>query len=96
MKTSTLITVIFLYISMMINGQEYVPFPFEDATWTVFVVTSCDNDGPPDTLLLRYSLSGDTTVNDIVYKKLLVEKGDTVNPVFEPVGGLREENRKVY
>ncbi len=96
MKTPSLITVIFLFISMMINGQEYVPFPLEDATWTVFVVTSCDNDGPPDTLLLRYSLSGDTTVNDIVYTKLLVEKGDTVNPVFEPVGGLREENKKVY
>jgi len=96
MKAPTLITAIFLLISMLVNGQEYVHFPLLDATWHVYLETTCDNDSPPDTFLLRYYFDGDTLVEDITYRLLYLETGDTIHPSRLPVGGIREDNKRVY
>jgi hypothetical protein len=76
--------------------QEYKPFPTSDAVWSVFLISTCDNDSPGDTSLLRYSIQGDTVYNEVEYKKLMVTRGDTVNPITEFAGGFREESKKIY
>lgn len=96
LKNPIIILTAFLLSWPVIKGQEYVPFPSEDATWNVYLESTCDNDSPPDTFLLRYMISGDTTINETVYYRLVVEKGDTINPTLEPMGGIREEDRRVY
>ncbi|NCA80112.1 MAG: T9SS type A sorting domain-containing protein [Sphingobacteriia bacterium] len=49
-----------------------------------------------DTILLRYTIKGDTTINEIVYNKLCLVSGDTINPRIRAIGGIREENKKIY
>jgi len=76
--------------------QEYKPFPTSDAIWSVFLISGCDNDSPSDTSLLRYSIQGDTVYNEVEYKKLMVTRGDTTNPITEFAGGFREESKRIY
>lgn len=73
----------------------YIPFPTSNAEWTVFYKGTCMNDDPPP-VVYKYALYGDTTLNGKTYKKLgtTVVNFSTGIPVI--VGGLREENKKVY
>lgn len=96
MKAPTLFSAFFLLISILINGQEYVPFPLADATWNIYLETTCDNDSPPDTFLLRYYFDGDTVIEDVTYSHLFRESGDTIYPIKSSAGGIREENKRVY
>ena len=81
------------FFSLGLRGQEYVPFPTDSAHWHIYYVNGCY----PDTLLLRYALHGDTIMLDgVEYNKLYIETGDTLNPEKHVVGGLREENQKIY
>jgi hypothetical protein len=96
LKTLIAILVIFFCLSPSIDGQDYIPFPTKDVNWNIYLETTCDINIPPDTFLLRYTLHGDTTFNEAVYNKLFVEKGDTVNPKMEAVGGIREKDKRVY
>lgn len=82
-------------IAAGLKSQNYVPFPIENANWNVFYVGTCQ-ERAPDTLLLKYTINGDTTINELTYKKLCLENGDTINPQTKAIGGLREENRKIY
>jgi len=86
---------LFLTTAVILNAQEYVPFPTEDAHWNIYVEYGA-HDSPPDTLLLRYSLEGDTIINSYSYKQVIRETGDTVNPSKEYVGALREDGMKIY
>lgn len=96
MKSPTIISV-FLFISFFtVEGQTYFPFPEGNAHWNVYLVTSGQHNPPTDTTLLRYALHGDTTINEVLYMKLCLEKGDTINPVLEPIGGLREDEKRVF
>lgn len=88
--TITILTSSFLFC------QEYKPFPTSHAEWSIFLISSCDNDSPGDTSLLRYYIQGDTVNNEVVYKKLMVSRGDTVNPFTVFAGGIREESKKIY
>lgn len=88
--------VIPFYLSLSISGQDYIPFPIKNANWNIYLETTCDNNSPPDTFLLRYTIDGDTTFNEKIYNKLYVEQGDIVNPKMEAVGGIREEDKRVY
>jgi len=54
------------------------------------------SESPTDTVLLRYTLHGDTSINQVNYKKLCLESGDTLNPEIEAIGGLREQDKKIY
>ena len=96
MKTLTIVSVILILISSSLLGQKYFPFPYNNVYWNVYLVSGCDQDSPPDTMLLRYTIHGDTIINEIAYHKLCLAKGDTVNPTLEPIGGLREESKRVY
>lgn len=46
--------------------------------------------------MIRYTIHGDTTINEIQYSKLCIESGDTVNPKIQGIGGLRESDKKIY
>ncbi len=96
MKSPTIISVLVILFVHSVKAQEYYPFPTEDAYWNIYLLTTCENDSPPDTFLLRYTLQGDTTINEIAYKKLCLIRGNAGNPVYEAVGGLREEGKSIY
>jgi len=76
-------------------AQKYVPFPTDNAEWNVMQVVSSDTGLEPDTMLIQYSLQGDTTINGIAYRKLCQKTG-TVDRPFYVVGGLREQDKKIY
>ena len=78
-----------------IENLPYFPFPTENAQWNVYLEYSI-SEAPADTVLLRYFLCGDTTLNQINYKKLCLEKGSLANPVKELAGLIREQDRKIY
>ncbi|MCF8359057.1 MAG: T9SS type A sorting domain-containing protein [Prolixibacteraceae bacterium] len=84
-------------VNFVVRGQEheYVPFPTENVNWNVFYAGTCE-EAPPDTILLRYTIHGDTSINEIQYSKLCLETGDTINPKVRTIGGLRESEKKIY
>lgn len=86
---------ILLAFSTGLKSQDYIPFPNENVNWNVYYKGTCQ-DGPPDTILLRYVIHGDTTINEITYKKLCLESGDTINPIIKSLGGIREESKKIF
>lgn len=96
MKNLTIIFAILVVFCPLVTGQDYVPFPFQKASWNIYLESTCDNDSPPDTLLLRYFILGDTIIKDKAYYKLFVESGDTINPTLRAIGGMREEGKRVY
>ena len=73
-----------------------VPFPTENAQWNVFYTLSLSSSAPTDTTLLQYSLQGDTTINGIVYRKMCRNIGSIANPIYRSVGGLREQDKRIY
>jgi len=77
------------------ENLPYYPFPTENAQWNIYLEYSI-SEAPIDTVLLRYFLCGDTTVNQISYKKLCLEKGSLTNPVRELAGFIREQDKKVF
>jgi hypothetical protein len=84
-----------LTFTIGLKSQNYIPFPTENVNWNVYYRGTC-HERPPDTILLRYTIRGDTTINDISYKKLCLERGDTINPIIEAIGGIREKDKKIY
>ncbi|SHK07746.1 Por secretion system C-terminal sorting domain-containing protein [Tangfeifania diversioriginum] len=77
------------------ENLPYFPFPTENAQWNVYLEYSI-SEAPVDTVLLRYFLGGDTTVNQINYKKLCLEKGSLAKPARELAGLIREQDKKIY
>lgn len=74
-------------------AQKYVPFPTDNAEWNVMKVVY---DEGVDTLLIQCSLQGDTTINDIAYRKLCKNIGTVDEPLYKGIGGLREQDKKIY
>ena len=96
MKSPTIISVLVILFVHSIKAQDYYPFPTEDAHWNIYLSSTCDNDSPPDTFLLQYFIDGDTVINDLTYRKLCVENWNLANLIIEPVGGIREEEKRIY
>lgn len=94
MKKSTLI--LFVSFSILSYSQKYVPFPTENAEWNVAYSTGPNYPYGISTMLLQYSLHGDTIINDIGYKKICLNVGTLELPVYRPVGGLREMNKQIF
>jgi hypothetical protein len=95
MKNFILSTVLFLITLLNVNGQDYFSFLSGNPQWNIFLeATPCET--PPDTFLLRYHFDGDITIDDTLYKKLVLEKGDTADPETTTSGGIREVGKKVY
>lgn len=95
MKKTIIILGMALIVNLSLKGQDYIPFPTENVNWNVFYAGTCE-EAPPDTVLIRYTIHGDTTINEIQYSKLCIESGDTANPKIQGIGGLREIDKKVY
>jgi len=95
MKHLFFFLILILFFNAAVKSQKYFPFPTEKVNWNVYFESSCD-ESPPDTILLRYTIHGDTTINEILYHKLCLEYGDTSNPAINSIGGLREDDKRVY
>lgn len=95
MKQITLILVFTFFFLPGLKSQKYFPFPTQNANWNVFYISSC-NETQPDTTLLRYTIHGDTTINNTLYRKLCIESGDTANPLVKSIGVIREADKKIY
>ena len=95
MKQLIFTIAVLLTFTIGLKSQNYFPFPVENVNWNVYYRGTC-HDGPPDTVLLRYAIHGDTTINEVDYKKLCLESGDTINPTVKSIGGIREENKKIF
>ncbi|MFN8205820.1 MAG: T9SS type A sorting domain-containing protein [Bacteroidales bacterium] len=94
MKKPLLILVLVHCITLY--GQSYHPFPLTNASWNIYLLSSCSEDMPPMPSLMRFTLRGDTILNDKTYHNLFSEKGDTASPEITFWGGIREEGKKVY
>ena len=77
------------------ENLPYFPFPSENAQWNIYLKYSI-SEAPIDTVLLRYFLCGDTTVNQINYKKLCLETGSMSNPENMLAGLIREQDKRIY
>jgi hypothetical protein len=95
LKKANLILGLILIINQSLKSQVYVPFPTENVYWNVFYAGTC-GEAPPDSVLIRYTIHGDTIINEIQYSKLCVESGSTINPTIQSIGGLREAEKKIY
>jgi len=95
MRNLPIISILILFLIPGVNGQKYFSFPTENVNWNVYLEYSI-SESPTDTVLLRYTIHGDTIINQIAYKKLCLESGDMLDPEIESVGGLREQDKKIY
>jgi len=78
-------------------SQQYMPFPTENAEWNVrFTATPEDFQEVHSNSLLKYTLRGDTIINNVSYKKVCMIVGTAGNPVYVGVGGLRESNKQIF
>ncbi len=84
-----------LLSGILSQAQQYVAFPTADVQWTtVYYFNNCE-EGPIDTAVYNYQLTGDTTLAGISYKKLEVTAlHASAAPQF--LGGIREDNQRVY
>jgi len=95
MKRLTLVAILILTIIQGLKGQNYVAFPTKDVQWNVYMEYSI-HENPTDTVIMRYVFDGDTTINQIKYNKLCLKRTDSDTSTITPIGGLREENKKIY
>lgn len=95
MKQLIVTITILLTLITTVKSQDYVPFPTENAYWNVFYAGTCQ-EAPPDSMILRYTISGDTVIDNKTYNKLHLELDYTLNPIIRVIGGIREENKKIY
>jgi hypothetical protein len=79
----------------IIQAQDYVPFPTENAHWNIYLEYG-GQDSPPDTFLIMYTLGGDTVINSKKYTQLRRERDDTAELSNEYHGVLRKDEKKIY
>lgn len=84
-----------LFYTTVAYEQNYVPFPSENIQWNVFYASSMYGS-PTDTILLKYTIQGDTIINEVPYHKLCKNIGSDEYPQYIFAGGLREQDKKVY
>lgn len=95
MKRVYLIVLTFL-VPLTSKEQIYVPFPEEDANWTVAEFNQ--NMGFWDTYI--YTINGDTIINELIYKKVY-QLNDTLegqDTIWKFHACMRQEvnNKKIY
>jgi len=96
MKYLILIFILILTLISRIRSQNYFPFPNENVNWNVYFLSGCDDDIQPTSYLIRYTIHGDTSINEIMYNKLCLESGDIINPKIVSIAGIRELDKKIY
>lgn len=90
--TAISIIVIFCGVSF---AQEYVSFPTENASWHVLYSGTC-HEGPSDTVVFKFTIQGDTLVDETAYRALFLSIGDSSKQVTIAFGAIREEDKKIY
>jgi hypothetical protein len=93
---STFILSVLLLTGTLSYAQEYIPFPTTDAQWTVVYYSRHCEEEPLYTTVFHYQLYGDTVISGNTYRKLGVTILNSGITTPEIIGGLREENKKVY
>ncbi|MDD4971791.1 MAG: T9SS type A sorting domain-containing protein [Paludibacter sp.] len=90
MKKSTGILFFILFVSGFAWSQKYVPFPTENAEWNISYCTAPLGFQDAESCEIKnYSLGSDSIINNLKYKKLLLNHSGII-------GFLREENKKIY
>lgn len=109
MKRIKLVLLSLLMIQVgLAQSYEYVPFPKSDATWSEWYEYSYPDGYPYKEAYETFSVNGeDTLINGKTYTKLFMDR-QTVYKLSEAgggkeelkemvyVGGLREENKKIW
>lgn len=92
---SLIITFFVFTLAVALNGQQYVTFPTKEAHWNIYLEYG-QHGLNPRISILKYYIGGDTIINDISYKKLMREIGDSSLIETFYIGALREEEMKIY
>ena len=95
MKSLINLAIIILLTFTHVKGQEYFSFFSGNPHWNVYLEDMICGTSI-DTLLLSYYVDGDTTIKNVFYQKLMVERRDKSNFIRTTAGGIREEDRRVY
>jgi hypothetical protein len=81
------------------QSYQYVPFPTESAIWSeVFWNDTSENKSSTQTIYEKFIINGeDTSINGKIYKKvyLFYDTVFNINTALY-IGGIREENKKIY
>lgn len=96
MKKNLLVITVFL-LALLCKAEEKV-FPTSDAIWVVHLFEEGGGEPEEDKQQLVYGLSGDTIISTKNYQKLYL-LSDTLLTITEAdvyVGGIRQENKKVW
>jgi len=90
-----LILISIVFSSQIVNCQNYVPFPTDFAQWNTLRTWYQGGEwGNFTTWNYKYTMNGDTLLNDILYKKVNYFDG---YEFYYYAGGLREDdNKNVY
>jgi len=92
-----IILLLYLAFPWSMFSQQYVPFLTENEEWNVrYTTTPEDFPGAHSTRLLKYTLRGDTMIDNVTYKRVCLIVGTPENPVYVGVGGLRESNKQIF
>jgi len=92
----TVFFMLVLFSSSVTLGQKYVPFPTENAEWNAMYSSYSEGTGHRTISISNYSLKGDTIINGVTYKNVCLNIGSNETPVYVGIGGLREDNKRVY
>ncbi len=99
MKKYLFILLALAFFKANAQSYQYVPFPTGDAVWSEYY-RSEEQQSPPWFYYYydKIAMTGeDTTINEKIYKKLYLFN-DTVFNIHNAtyLGGLREQNKKIY
>jgi len=84
-----------LVLSIGINAQKYVPFPTENAQWSIHY-KNWSSDSGLQSFIEAYIQQGDTTINNLSYKKIYLQTHNGTELTTRFIGGIREENKCIY
>ena len=84
-----------LIAAISVGAQKYVSFPTGNAQWDIHYRTS-ESGLVFESIILNYSLQGDTLINSKLYKKLYLKTGTSESPLMKLKGAIREENKRIY
>jgi len=84
-----------LVLSVGINAQKYVPFPTENAQWNIHYKNWTSGSGL-QSFIEAYVQQGDTTINNLSYKKIYLQTQNGTELTTRFIGGIREENKCIY
>ncbi len=91
-----LILNLLLLTGALLRAQQYVSFPSSGVEWTVaYYFTHCDEE-VIDTTVFKYQLYGDTVLSGKTYRKLGVVQLNSGSSTPAIIGGIREENKKIF